>query len=42
MRGETAAASGYANAAVAQPIDEALARADIGAFSTLPYATCYS
>jgi predicted RecB family nuclease len=39
MQGETAAASGYANAGVAQPADDDLAEADIDAFSNLATAT---
>jgi hypothetical protein len=39
MQGETAAASGYANAAVAQPADDNLAGAAIYAFANLATAT---
>jgi hypothetical protein len=39
MQGETAAASGYANAAVAQPADEDIAGASIDTFSNLATAT---
>jgi hypothetical protein len=39
MQGETAAASGYANAAVSQPSDDDLAGAAIDAFSNLSTAT---
>jgi hypothetical protein len=38
MRGETVAASGYDNAAAAQPADEDLAGEDIGAFANLSKA----
>jgi hypothetical protein len=39
MQGETAAASGYANTAVAQPADDNLAGAAIDAFTNLATAT---
>jgi hypothetical protein len=39
MQGETAAASGYANADVAQPADDDLAEADIDGFFNLARAT---
>jgi phage shock protein A len=39
LQGETAAASGYANTAVAQPADEDLAGAAIDAFANLVTAT---
>jgi hypothetical protein len=39
MQGETAAASRYANAAVAQPADDDLSGADINAFANLATAT---
>jgi hypothetical protein len=39
LQSETSAASGYANAAVAQPVDDDLAEAAIGAFANLDTVT---